>query len=145
MVNSQNWAVSWTHNFARRNLNTAQKALVANSLRAHYDAEAKRRQVEGAQKGGQASPNAQQASGNIATTLPKLPVQAQSRDKVAKLVGIGARSADKARTGRPWRAGAGSLRWVCCARSPTKPPAAAPRLPAALTATDSAQPAGAFA
>ena len=59
------------------------------------DQEAKRRQVEGAQKGGQASPNASQACGNIATSLPE-PVQEKSRDQVAKLVGIGARSADKA-------------------------------------------------
>ena len=54
--------------------------------------------MEGAQKGGQASPNAQQASGNISRSYPEPPRQERPREKVAKLVGISDRSADKART-----------------------------------------------
>lgn len=101
VVNSQNWAVSWTHNFARRNLNTAQKALVANSLRAHYDAEARKRQTEGQERGRQAQAGHSEkvVPGNISTNQPEPPRQ-KAREQVAKLVGISDRSADKARTGR---------------------------------------------
>lgn len=73
------WSVSISRNLARRNLTTGQRAMVGESLKEHYQEEAKDRMEEGGR------------SGNVA-----LPSQGQSRDKIAEVVGVGSKAIDKA-------------------------------------------------
>lgn len=88
------YVISWTRNGVRRHLTVAQRAMVADTLRGHYEAEARQRQSEAVSR---ANKQRSSSSGNIASTEPEPQRREQVRDQVAKLVGVGGKAADKAR------------------------------------------------
>jgi len=70
--------------------------MVADTLRGHYEHEARQRQSEAVTR---ANKQRSSISGNVAGTgaAPEPKQSRDTRDQVAKLVGVGGKAADKAR------------------------------------------------
>jgi len=90
------YILSVTANLDRRHLTTGQKAMVADSLRGHFEEEAKKRQQAAGRQTGLA--NGANASANISGSIDDVSQKGESRAQAASQVGVGKDAVDKART-----------------------------------------------
>ena len=84
-------AYSWSLNGTRRHLTTSQKAMAGARMRAMYDEQARERMRQGGEMAGKGRPKQGQAN-----SPDPIPSTGQSRDHVAKVVGVGGTTIDYA-------------------------------------------------